>query len=89
MLLSQLLHRSIAIWITVAMVNISDPFQEFFMSDITFLPISSNIVSTDTGVPVRFTLTNTSKEAVTLYWIDRSGVEQSYLGLKPYYLSAR
>jgi subtilisin family serine protease len=51
------------------------------MSDIKFLPISSNIISTDTGSALRFTLTNFSDSSVSVYWIDRSGNEILYTTL--------
>jgi len=48
------------------------------LSTIDFLPITSNIVSTDTGNSVRFSITNKSSSTLTVYWIDRSGNETAY-----------
>lgn len=45
---------------------------------ITFLPIDSAIVSTDTGSPIRFVLVNRSDKPLKLLWIDRAGAEQAY-----------
>lgn len=51
------------------------------MSNITFQPISSSIVSTDSGSPVRFQLHNDSDESLTLYWVDRAGALQTFVNL--------
>jgi subtilisin family serine protease len=48
------------------------------LSSIEFLPITSAVLSTDTGSPVRFSVTNKSSSPLTIYWIDRSGNETAY-----------
>lgn len=50
---------------------------------LNFLPLSATIISTDTGGPVQFELTNTSTQTLRLYWIDRSGTEQLYSTVAP------
>ncbi|MGZ5199935.1 MAG: DUF4214 domain-containing protein [Telluria sp.] len=52
-------------------------------NSITFLPVTSPDVSTDTGSPVRFSVSNNSNETLSLYWVDRSGQLQQYATLKP------
>lgn len=47
----------------------------------TVLNLNSNIVSTDSGSPVRFSITNNSSEFLTLYWVDRDGKQIAYTGL--------
>lgn len=51
------------------------------MSTITYLPITSTQISTDSGTPVKFSITNNSDEHLTLYWVDRTGKLVSYNGL--------
>lgn len=51
------------------------------MSNILFFPVTNGVVSTDTGAPVRFTLTNNSAEHLTVYWVDRAGALQPYVVL--------
>jgi subtilisin family serine protease len=48
------------------------------MDTIVFLPPSNGSVSTDSGNPVTFHLTNSSSETLQLFWIDRSGVPSLY-----------
>jgi len=50
---------------------------------INFQSLSSTIISTDTGSPTQFILTNDTNTVLNLYWIDRSGVEQKYATLNP------
>lgn len=50
---------------------------------ITFQPLTATIVSTDTGSPIQFSLTNHSSQALQVYWIDRSGVEQPFGEIAP------
>ncbi|TFW10274.1 DUF4214 domain-containing protein [Oxalobacteraceae bacterium OM1] len=50
---------------------------------ISFLPISANIISNDTGQLGRFVLTNKTTDTLSLYWIDRAGVLQKYAELAP------
>lgn len=50
---------------------------------ITFLPLDSTIVSTDTGSPIRFVLVNRSDKPLKLFWVDRTGAEQAYGEIPP------
>lgn len=50
---------------------------------VDFLPLSASILSTDTGSPTQFLLTNHSSTTLTVYWIDRAGVEKSYGTIAP------
>lgn len=50
---------------------------------IHFQPIQSTLISTDTGVPVGFSVANNGKQILKLYWIDREGKEQLYHEIRP------
>lgn len=50
---------------------------------IDFQPIESPLISTDTGVPVSFSLTNNGAHTLRLYWIDREGAQQLYHEIPP------
>src|SRR5471030_2242985 len=58
---------------------------EIFMSALNFLPLSSNLISTNTAesTATTFTLDNNSNESLNLYWIDTSGNAQLYKTLTP------
>jgi len=55
------------------------------MSALNFLPLSSNLISTNTAesTATTFTLDNNSNESLNLYWIDTSGNAQLYKTLTP------
>jgi hypothetical protein len=53
------------------------------MTTINFQPITAQLISTDTGKPVGFSLINHSNLTLKLYWIDRAGVEKLYQEIKP------
>jgi len=50
---------------------------------IDFQPKQSPLISTDTGVPVGFSLINNGAQTLRLYWIDREGVQQLYHEIRP------
>jgi subtilisin family serine protease len=48
------------------------------MSAISFLPVTSTAISTDSGSPVSFKIINSSTQRLSIYWVDREGKEQQY-----------
>ncbi|HWJ94205.1 MAG TPA: S8 family serine peptidase [Telluria sp.] len=50
---------------------------------ITFQPLSATIISTDSGSPIQFALTNHSSQVLQLFWVDRAGVEQPFGEIAP------
>ncbi len=52
-------------------------------STISFLPITSKVISADNGAPVEFTLTNNSASILSIYWLDRNGLEVPFATILP------